>query len=160
MLGFPFACASPKVVPRDENATYRPSPEIEGSLLSLFPGTLGADSDTILMHFPTVAFISRTKACRAPGATAVRLVAEDSKATQRPSADTTGFSLSPSVGTPPTPMETSSVTPVSRLRRNTSKNPFVSPGTSVLAVVANTTNRPSREMTGLKLTCLARAQEV
>ena len=79
-----------------------------------------------------------------------RLVAEDSNATNRPSAliEIEGSSLDPFPSIPAVETLTRVVTLVRRSRTNMSSNPFISPDTRLVAPDANATYRPSALIDG------------
>src|SRR6185503_6439980 len=90
----------------------------------------------------------------------MRFVAVDSNAIHRPSAEMEGLMQLSSAGTPPSPMETSSVTPVARLRRKMLKNPLAGGDTNVVDVDAKTTNRPFPDIRGVNTFLFASAPAV
>jgi hypothetical protein len=80
-----------------------------------------------------------------------RSVAELEKAITPPSASIHGAALSPSLSPPFLSTLARIVVPVCRSRTKMSWNPFPSPPTRFVAVLANATKRPSAEIVGAVL---------
>ncbi len=133
------------------NATKRPSAEIEGARAGMSP----------LLAFPCVPSVatltrsvvplwrSRTKMSSYPFVSpAMRFEAALPNATNRPSAEIEAPRLLPFPCAPAESTLTRSVVPVWRSRTKTSCAPFVSPGTRLVAPLANATKRPSVEIEG------------
>src|SRR5438552_1490301 len=114
-----------------------------------------------------VIFLTRTKRSgQEPGvmnephtfvSSGTRLLAVLTKATTLPSAEIAGKSLLSFAWAPAESTLTRSVVAVSRSWTNTSVTPLVSPGTRLVASLANATKRPSAERAGAKRATFAAA---
>src|SRR5437763_1758153 len=133
----------------DVKVTNRPSPEIAGSLLPRFPS---APPWPRLTRLVLPLFRSRTNTSEtafvSPG---TRLVASESKATNRPSAEIDGALLKAFASTPAELTLTRVVLLVFRSRTKMSSAAFRSFGTSVVAREVKATERPSAEIDGFVL---------
>ena len=83
-----------------------------------------------------------------------RFVAEDAKATKRPSAEIAGSPLSPLPSIAPGPRFTRLVTPVTRSWTKMSRTPLPSGKTRFVAEDVKATKRPSAEIAGSRLSPL------
>src|SRR5215217_499771 len=134
----------------DSKATERPSPEIDAKREASSP-TAPLGPLARLINWVVSVCRSRTKTSVTPfPSTALRLLASDSKATKRPSAEIEGLDELPS---PPGPVAppvrlTSLISPVRRSRRKTFETPLLSKRLRLSASDWKATKRPSAEIEG------------
>jgi hypothetical protein len=135
-----------RFVAREVKATTRPSAERLGQ--TLYPLACRPRGPRLTRRL-VPARTSRTKMSNSPLVSpATRLVEVEQKATTRPSAESEGRMLNPSLCAPPRPTLTRRVVPAPTSRTNTSGWPLVSPGTRLVASDEKATKRPSAETAG------------
>src|SRR5258705_12456452 len=126
---------------------YRPSGDIEGTLLKSFPWT---PAELTLIWVVAPVCMSWTKTSEVPFTSPVtRLPASLANTTMRPSDEIAGEGAVPESPFPWAPAELTLaivVVPVTRSRTKTSYRPFVSPATRFVALLENTTYRPLAEI--------------
>src|SRR5918995_1246118 len=127
------------------NEMWRPSAEMDGTQAASSACCPSLETDTRVVS-PVARSWRKTSPMSlvSPG---TRLVAELRKATKRPSAEIAGSHADRLAWAPSEATDTRSVRPVARSRTKTSTSPFVSPGTSVGALLLKTIVFPSAEMT-------------
>src|SRR5262249_2372238 len=122
-----FVSPATRSVAGVENATQRPSAEIEGEVLE--PSAWSPPLEMLARSVVSL-WRSRTKTSPNPfRSPETRLVAVLTKATLRPSAEIQGHELIEFPCAPPVATLASSVVPLTRSRTKTSSNPFTSPAT-------------------------------
>ena len=129
-------------------STNRPSADIEGPEESPLPGVPSEATLTRSVVCMTRSCTKTSPAKAVVGMPGRRLRASLENATKRPSTEMAGNSEMPSIAAPPDSALMRSVVPVMRSYTNTSRKPFVSPATRLLARLSKAMYRPSPEIEG------------
>ena len=144
----PLVSPGTRLLASELKATKRPSAEIAGSKLSPLPWTPPGPR---LTRWVVPVWRSRTNTSSTPLVSpGTRLVASESKATKRPSAEIAG----PDAGTVALDAARADAHPLGRARLAVADEhvvtPLVSPGTRLLASDLKATNRPSAEIAAIE----------